>query len=78
MEEQEQEQDMTRAEMLQDDKTQLDGSLITLGDDLNGIVEALIEGKQVPQGKIQNILTQMDEVKGCLASLEDDLKELCL
>jgi len=74
----EQEQDMTRAEMLQDDKNQLDGSLISLGDDLNGIVEALIEGKQVPQGKIQSILTQMDEVKGCLASLEDDLKELCL
>ena len=74
----EQEQDMTRAEMLQDDKNQLDGSLISLGDDLNGIVEALIEGKQVPQGKIQSILTQMDEVKGCLASLEDDLKGLCL
>ena len=74
----EQEQDMTRAEMLQDDKNQLDGSLISLGDDLNGIVEALIGGKQVPQGKIQSILTQMDEVKGCLASLEDDLKELCL
>ncbi len=78
MEEQEQQQDMTRAEMLQDDKNQLDGSLISLGDDLNGIVEALVEGKQVPQGKIQSILTQMDEVKGCLASLEDDLKELCL
>ena len=74
----EQEQDMTRAEMLQDDKNQLDGSLISLGDDLNGIVEALIEGKQVPQGKIQSILTQMDEVKGCLASLEDDLKGLYL
>ena len=74
----EQEQDMTRAEMLQDDKNQLDGSLISLGDDLNGIVEALIKGKQVPQGKIQSILTQMDEVKGCLASLEDDLKGLCL
>ena len=74
----EQEQDMTQAEMLQDDKNQLDGSLISLGDDLNGIVEALIEGKQVSQGKIQSILTQMDEVKGCLASLEDDLKGLCL
>ena len=74
----EQEQEMTQAEILQDDKTQPDGSLISLGDDLNGIVEALIKGKQVPQGKIQNILTQMDEVKGCLASLEDDLKELCL
>ena len=74
----EQEQDMTRAEMLQDDKNQLDGSLISLGDDLNGIVEALIKGKQVPQGKIQSILTQMDEVKGCLASLEDDLKGLYL
>ena len=74
----EQEQDMTRAEMLQDDKNQLDGSLISLGDDLNGIVEALIKGKQVPQGKIQSILTQMDEVKDCLASLEDDLKGLYL
>ena len=74
----EQEQDMTRAEMLQDDKNQLDGSLISLGDDLNGIVATLIEGKQVPKGKIQSILTQMDEVKGCLASLEDDLKGLCL
>ena len=74
----EQEQEMTQAEILQDDKTQLDGSLISLRDDLNGIVEALIEGKQVPQGKIQSILIQMDEVKGCLASLEDDLKELCL
>ena len=74
----EQEQDMTRAEMLQDDKNQLDGSLISLGDDLNGIVATLIEGKQVPQGKLQSILTQMDEVKGCLASLEDDLKGLCL
>ena len=74
----EQEQDMTQAEMLQDDKNQLDGSLISLGDDLNGIVEALIKGKQVPHGKIQSILTQMDEVKGCLASLEDDLKELRL
>ena len=74
----EQEQDMTRAELLQDDKNQLDGSLISLGDDLNGIVEALIKGKQVPRGKIQSILTQMDEVKGCLASLEDDLKGLYL
>ena len=74
----EQEQEMTQAEILQDDKTQLDGSLISLGDDLNGIVEALIEGKQVPKGKIQSILTQMDEVKGCLASLEDDLKGLYL
>ena len=74
----EQEQDMTRAEILQDDKNQLDGSLISLGDDLNGIVEALIKGKQVPRGKIQSILTQMDEVKGCLASLEDDLKGLYL
>ena len=74
----EQEQEMTQAEILQDDKTQLDGSLISLRDDLNGIVEALIEGKQVPQGKIQSILTQTDEVKGCLASLEDDLKGLWL
>jgi hypothetical protein len=73
----EQEQDMTRADMLQDDKNQLDGSLISLGDDLNGIVEALIKGKQVSQEKIQNILTYVDEVKGCLASLEDDIKGLC-
>ncbi len=72
----EQEQDMTRAEMLQDDKNQLDGSLIYLRDDLNEIVEALVEGKQVSQEKIQNILTHLDEVKGCLASLEDDLKWL--
>ncbi len=33
----EQEQDMTQAEMLQDDKNQLDGSLISLGDDLKGL-----------------------------------------
>jgi len=74
----EQEQDMTQAEMLQDDKNQLDGSLIYLRDDLNEIVEALVEGKQVSQEKIQSILTHVDEVKGCLASLEDDLKGLCL
>ena len=74
----EQEQEMTQAEILQDDKTQLDGSLIYLRDDLNEIVEALVEGKQVSQEEIQNILTHVDEVKGCLASLEDDLKGLCL
>ena len=74
----EQEQDMTQAEVLQDDKNQLDASLIYLRDDLNEIVEALVEGKQVPQEKIQSILTHVDEAKGWLASLEDDLKGLCL
>jgi hypothetical protein len=72
----EQEQDMTRAEMLQDDKNQLDDSLIYLRDDLNEIVKALVEGKQVSQEKIQSILTHVDEVKGCIASLEDDIKGL--